>query len=58
MGPGRDPAAPREPPRRADGWVLDGHKSFVLDGHTADLILVVAGGTGLSLFAVRQARPG
>ena len=23
-------------------WVLDGHKSFVLDGHTADLILVVA----------------
>jgi alkylation response protein AidB-like acyl-CoA dehydrogenase len=34
-------------------WVLDGHKSFVLDGHTADLILVVAAsGPGLSLFAV------
>ena len=37
----------------ADIWVLDGHKSFVLDGHTADLILVVArAGPGLSLFAV------
>jgi alkylation response protein AidB-like acyl-CoA dehydrogenase len=37
------------------GWRLDGHKSFVLDGHTADLILAVAAaGTGgkLSLFAV------
>jgi alkylation response protein AidB-like acyl-CoA dehydrogenase len=35
------------------GWRLDGHKSFVLDGHTAGLILVV-GRTeaGLSLFAV------
>ena len=36
-----------------DGWVLDGHKNFVLAGHTADLLLV-AGRTpaGLSLFAV------
>jgi len=35
------------------GWVLDGHKSFVLDGHTANLILVVAAAdAGLSLFAV------
>ncbi len=34
-------------------WTLDGHKSFVIDGHTANLILVV-GRTpaGLSLFAV------
>src|SRR5215469_131361 len=24
-----------------NGWRLDGHKSFVLDAHTADLILVV-----------------
>src|SRR5580693_9325226 len=24
-----------------NGWRLDGHKSFVLDGHAADLILVV-----------------
>jgi alkylation response protein AidB-like acyl-CoA dehydrogenase len=38
-----------------DGWVLNGHKSFVLDGHTANLI-IVAGRTaaGLSLFAVRD----
>jgi alkylation response protein AidB-like acyl-CoA dehydrogenase len=36
-----------------DSWALDGHKSFVLDGHIADLILVVArAGPGLSLFAV------
>jgi alkylation response protein AidB-like acyl-CoA dehydrogenase len=37
----------------ADGWTLDGHKMFVLDGHTADVILVV-GRTpaGLSLFSV------
>jgi alkylation response protein AidB-like acyl-CoA dehydrogenase len=37
------------------GWVLDGHKSFVLDGHTASLILVVARtDAGLSLFAVEE----
>ena len=36
-----------------DGWRLDGHKSFVLDGATAGLILVVAAtDDGLSLFAV------
>jgi alkylation response protein AidB-like acyl-CoA dehydrogenase len=44
------------------GWVLDGHKSFVLDGHLATLVLVVArtgdgggnnaNGGGLGLFAV------
>ena len=45
----RDAAGPGR-----DGWVLDGHKSFVLDGHTADLILVVAAtGSGLSLFGVQ-----
>jgi len=40
-------------------WTLDGHKSFVLDGHTANLILVV-GRTpaGLSLFAVDADAPG
>ena len=39
--------------KSGDGWVLDGHKSFVLDGATASLLLV-AGRTddGLSLFAV------
>jgi len=39
--------------REGDGWVLDGHKSFVLDGHVADLVLVAARTErGLSLFAV------
>ena len=34
-------------------WRLDGHKSFVLDGRTAGLILVAAAtDAGLSLFAV------
>ena len=42
----------------AGSFRLDGHKSFVLDGHTADLIVVLArapgssGDNGLSLFAV------
>jgi alkylation response protein AidB-like acyl-CoA dehydrogenase len=36
-----------------DGWVLNGTKSFVLDGHTANLIIVAARtGAGVSLFAV------
>src|SRR5579859_32268 len=40
-------------------WRLDGHKSFVLDGGTADLILAVARtGGGLSLFAVEAAAAG
>ncbi|HXW44582.1 MAG TPA: acyl-CoA dehydrogenase family protein, partial [Streptosporangiaceae bacterium] len=39
--------------RAEDGWRLDGRKSFVLDGHTADLILVIGRtDAGLSLFAV------
>jgi alkylation response protein AidB-like acyl-CoA dehydrogenase len=42
-----------------DGWVLDGHKSFVLDGDTADLVLVVASAeAGLSLFAVQGGAAG
>jgi len=41
------------------GWLLDGHKMFVLDGHTADLVLV-AGRTpaGVSLFAVQGTASG
>ncbi len=36
-----------------DQWKLNGHKSFVVDGHVANLICVVARtGAGLSLFAV------
>jgi alkylation response protein AidB-like acyl-CoA dehydrogenase len=39
-----------------DAWKLDGHKSFVLDGHAAGLILVAAQtSAGLSLFAVDAA---
>jgi alkylation response protein AidB-like acyl-CoA dehydrogenase len=45
--------------KNGQGWRLDGHKSFVLDGHGADLILAVAttdtgssGPDALSLFAV------
>ena len=39
--------------RAGDGWKLDGTKSYVLDGHTANLILVAARSEGgLSLFAV------
>jgi alkylation response protein AidB-like acyl-CoA dehydrogenase len=37
----------------ASSWTLDGTKSFVLDGHTASLIIVAARtGKGVSLFAV------
>jgi alkylation response protein AidB-like acyl-CoA dehydrogenase len=42
-----------------DGYRLDGHKSFVLDGHTADMIVVLArasgsvGDEGLSFFTLR-----
>jgi alkylation response protein AidB-like acyl-CoA dehydrogenase len=36
-----------------DGWVIDGHKMYVLDGHVAGLVLVAARtGKGVSLFAV------
>jgi alkylation response protein AidB-like acyl-CoA dehydrogenase len=39
--------------KSGDGYTIDGHKMFVLDGHTADLILVAAKTDGgLSLFAV------
>jgi len=39
--------------KSGDGYTLTGTKSFVLDGHTADLILVAARtAAGVSLFAV------
>jgi alkylation response protein AidB-like acyl-CoA dehydrogenase len=44
---------------KGPGWRLDGHKSFVLDGHGAGLILTVAAADiGLSLFAVDGAAAG
>jgi alkylation response protein AidB-like acyl-CoA dehydrogenase len=45
--------------RSGDGWTLDGAKMFVLDGHTASLIIVAARtGSGVSLFAVEGGAPG
>jgi alkylation response protein AidB-like acyl-CoA dehydrogenase len=36
------------------GWVLNGHKMFVIDGHVANLIVVAArSAAGVSLFAVQ-----
>jgi alkylation response protein AidB-like acyl-CoA dehydrogenase len=56
---GWDPEAVRTTVRRdRDEYVLDGVKSFVLDGHSADWLVVAArapgssGDTGLSLFAL------
>jgi alkylation response protein AidB-like acyl-CoA dehydrogenase len=38
---------------KGDGWELQGTKMFVLDGHSAELVLVAArSGNGVSLFAV------
>ena len=43
-----------EATRSGDGYTLTGTKSFVIDGHTAQLILVAARtGAGVSLFAVQ-----
>jgi len=42
-----------------EGWVLEGHKTFVLDGLVASVILVVARtDAGVSLFAVDGDAPG
>lgn len=40
--------------RDSSGWQLDGHKTFVIDGHVADLLIVVArtAPTGITLFGV------
>ena len=45
--------------RDRDGWKISGSKSFVPNGHVADLLLVTARtDAGLSLFAVDGAAPG
>src|SRR5580698_3451791 len=39
--------------KKGDGWVLNGHKMFVIDGHVANLIIVAARtAAGVTLFAV------
>ena len=45
--------------REAGGWVLEGHKSFVVDGLGADLIVVLARAPeGLAFFTVSAEVPG
>ena len=45
--------------RTADGYRLDGRKSFVTDGHTADVVLVAARTqAGVGLFVVEGDAPG
>lgn len=51
--------------KAADGYVLNGDKTFVLDGHVADYLLVVARTSGaandkegISLFLVERTAPG
>ena len=56
-----DPAliSARAVPDGDGGWKLTGRKSFVIDGTTADLVLVVARTVaGPSLFAVEREAPG
>ena len=49
----------RQSAAKGSGWVLDGGKRHVLDGHIADLIMVGARTpAGIGLFAVDGAAPG
>lgn len=65
-GPRHDPSAVALRARKENGaWVLDGEKWFVLDGHVANQLIVVARTSGvrgeragLSLFLVDPAAPG
>jgi alkylation response protein AidB-like acyl-CoA dehydrogenase len=56
--PGRDESA-CVAAREAGGWRLEGSADFVIDGHVADVLLVVArAADGLGLFRVEGAAPG
>ena len=45
--------------RGGDSWTLSGTKMFVVDGHSADVVLVAARtGVAMSLFAVERNAPG
>jgi len=45
--------------KKGDGWELNGHKMFVIDGHVANLVVVAARtAAGVSLFAVPGDAPG
>lgn len=54
-GQGWEPGAVKmQATKSGDAWLLDGTKTYVLDGHTADVSLVVAHSQqGLSLFQIR-----
>jgi alkylation response protein AidB-like acyl-CoA dehydrogenase len=54
-----DPEAVRLEATGGPDWKLDGQKMYVIDGHTADLLMVVARTPrGVSLFAVEGNAPG
>ncbi len=54
-----DADGPTTARRTSRGWALNGRKTFVMDGVSADLVLVTAEtGAGLSLFAVRAPADG
>jgi alkylation response protein AidB-like acyl-CoA dehydrogenase len=56
---GREVSPEVQASRSADGWRLDGASSFVIDGASADLLLVVArDGADPMIFAVDPAQPG
>lgn len=60
-GEGRGGAAEAKASGAAEGmeWLLEGEKRYVLDGHVADLVLVVARSAGgISLFAVEAGAEG
>jgi len=45
--------------KKGDGWILNGHKMYVIDGHTANLMVVAARTpAGVTLFAVQDDAPG
>jgi len=50
--------------RRGDGWVLNGSKTFITNGYSADLVVVAARTTsgsrskGITLFGVESSMPG
>jgi alkylation response protein AidB-like acyl-CoA dehydrogenase len=52
-------AVPANAEPAGDGWAVTGTKLFVIDGHTADLLLVVANAPdGLGVFAVERGAAG
>ena len=45
--------------KKGDGWTLNGHKMYVIDGHTANLMVAAARTpAGVTLFAVQDDAPG